>query len=146
MLKRFASLGVLVAVLGARADADDPSIKRMRADLTFLASDACEGRGPGTEGIDKAASYIAEQFKAAGLKPGQPDESYFQPFLVRGNPQLGPAVAAILHPPKGEPEALTLNDDFQPLGVSGSGTASGPIVFAGYGITCEKPAYDDYHG
>src|SRR5262249_8474200 len=67
----------------------ESAVARLRADVTFLASDACEGRGPGTAGIDKAADYIAAAFKAAGLKGGMPDGSYFQPFVIKGNPELG---------------------------------------------------------
>src|ERR687885_1016488 len=51
---------------------------RLRRDVTFLASDQCEGRGPTTRGIERAAEYIAEQFRTIGLKPGA-EGSYFQP-------------------------------------------------------------------
>src|SRR3954471_115536 len=68
---------------------EDAAVARMRADLTFLASDVCEGRGPGTAGIDKAADHIAAAFRAAGLKGGMPDGSYFQPFGVRGTAKVG---------------------------------------------------------
>jgi hypothetical protein len=147
MRMKLSGLAILVvAVFAVHADTDDATIARMRADLTFLASDACEGRGPGTAGIDKAADYIAAAFKAAGLKGGMPDGTFFQPFLVRGNPTLGSAVGVTLTPPEGEAMTLKINEQFQALGLSGSGSASGPIVFAGYGITCDKPSYDDYHG
>ena len=49
-----------------------------------LADDKYEGRGAGYPGEEKAASYIADQFKKAGLKPGGDksgkDRSYFQEF------------------------------------------------------------------
>ena len=48
--------------------ADDP-LARMKKDLFFLAGEECEGRGLKTDGINKAAAYIAAAFKAAGLKP-----------------------------------------------------------------------------
>jgi Zn-dependent M28 family amino/carboxypeptidase len=147
MWKKLTVLAVGVCILPAWADKPaDTAIARMRADLTFLASDACEGRGPGTEGIDKAGAYIAAAFEAAGLKGAAPDGSFFQPFQVRGNPTLKPGASLAIKGPDGEPKKLALNDDFQALGLSGSGMAAGPIVFAGYGITCDTPAYDDYHG
>src|SRR5262249_6909755 len=37
--------------------------------IKFLASDALEGRKPGTEGIEKAATYIAYKFMSFGLEP-----------------------------------------------------------------------------
>src|SRR5262245_14646768 len=88
----------LAAVLAARAATANNAavLARLQADLTYLASDACEGRGPGTAGIDKAADYIAVAFKAAGLQPALPDGSYFQPFTVRGDPQLGRNVGVTL--------------------------------------------------
>ncbi|HEY1380570.1 MAG TPA: M28 family peptidase [Gemmataceae bacterium] len=142
----FALVLLIPIALTVRADtADDPSVARMRADLTFLASDACEGRGPGTAGIDKAADYIAAAFKAAGLRGAMPDGDFFQPFTVRGNPALVPGAAVVVAGPDSTAQ-LKAGDDFQAIGLSGSGSAFGPIVFAGYGISCEKPAYDDYHG
>ena len=56
--------------------------------VTYLSSDALEGRGTGTEGNNKAAAFIAKQFKKAGLKPvGDKDEdgekTYYQHFKVR---------------------------------------------------------------
>src|SRR5208283_4771063 len=50
--------------------ADDAVEARMRKDITFLASDECEGRGAETKGINLAADYIAGEFEKSGLKPG----------------------------------------------------------------------------
>ncbi|MCP3999370.1 MAG: peptidase M28, partial [Gammaproteobacteria bacterium] len=52
---------------------------RMLKDIAYLASDELAGRGLGTEGLDKAADYIARQFSDAGLQPCDdgPDD-YFQ--------------------------------------------------------------------
>src|SRR5690348_339909 len=46
-----------------------PAESRMREDVTYLAADERDGRGPGTRGIDEAADYISFVFKSAGLKP-----------------------------------------------------------------------------
>jgi Zn-dependent M28 family amino/carboxypeptidase len=48
----------------------------LRANVTFLASDALEGRATPSAGLDKAADYIALQFSLAGLVPI--NGSYFQ--------------------------------------------------------------------
>ena len=42
---------------------------RLRAHVTYLASDKLEGRRTGTPGADLAAEYIASEFKRLGLKP-----------------------------------------------------------------------------
>ena len=47
----------------------------------ILASDEMEGRRPFTPGIDKAAAFIASEFRKAGIQPVQ-DTSYFQEFLL----------------------------------------------------------------
>src|ERR1700687_2342373 len=84
-----------VALVVARAPAEEKETEaakknaeseaRLKRDITFLASEACEGRGPMTKGRDKAADYVADQFKQAGLKPGNPDGTYFHTFNVSGN-------------------------------------------------------------
>ncbi|MET0298540.1 MAG: M28 family peptidase [Flavitalea sp.] len=48
---------------------------------TILASDAMEGRRTFTPGIDKAADFIAAEFRKAGIQPVK-DGSYFQSFTV----------------------------------------------------------------
>lgn len=62
-----------LATLGAVFSEDN-----LRRHVDFLASKELEGRGLGSVGLDKAANYIAEQFKKAGLLPGGEDGSYFQ--------------------------------------------------------------------
>jgi len=37
--------------------------------VKYLASDELQGRGNGTPGLERAADYIAGQFKASGLQP-----------------------------------------------------------------------------
>ena len=73
----------------APAASDDGAEARLKRDITFLASDDCEGRGVETKGINKAADYIAEEFKKAGLKPAPGADGYFQPFTMSGGAKLG---------------------------------------------------------
>jgi hypothetical protein len=49
----------------------------LKADVSFLASDALEGRGTPSPGLNLAAEYIAAQFRRAGLEPVG-DDGYFQ--------------------------------------------------------------------
>jgi hypothetical protein len=53
------------------------SADSMRGDVSFLASDALEGRDTPSKGLDIAAEYLAAQFRALGLKPAGTD-GYFQ--------------------------------------------------------------------
>jgi Zn-dependent M28 family amino/carboxypeptidase len=50
----------------------------MMEHVKYLASDDLKGRGLGTEELDLASKYIAEQFGAAGLKPAGEDGTFFQ--------------------------------------------------------------------
>lgn len=49
----------------------------LRAHVSFLASDALEGRATPSKGLEVASEYIASQFRRAGLEPVSGD-SYFQ--------------------------------------------------------------------
>ncbi len=139
------ALSGLLVVLGAGVSADDAVLDRMRRDITFLASDECEGRGPGTQGINKAAAYIAGQFEKAGLKPAG-TQGFFQPFTVSGQPKLGQANSFHLHGPLGQDIELIQGKDYQVLGLSGRGQLTAPLVFIGYGISAPKVNYDDFKG
>jgi hypothetical protein len=142
------SLTGLLALAGARAMADnEASEARLRRDITFLASDECEGRGPGTKGIDKAADYIANEFKKAGLKPGGSKGSYFQPFTISaGVSKLKGQGKLVLRGPQGQQIELTPDKDFTITGASASGSLKAPLVFAGHGVTAPRIDYDDYKG
>ncbi|KQM88703.1 hypothetical protein ASE67_02920 [Sphingomonas sp. Leaf23] len=50
----------------------------LRGHVAVLASDAYEGREPGTPGGDRAEAYVLQAFADAGLKPGAPDGRWRQ--------------------------------------------------------------------
>ena len=56
---------------------DRISADHLRGDLSFLASDALEGRGTPSRGLEIAGEYIAAQFRRAGLEPAVMG-NYFQ--------------------------------------------------------------------
>ncbi len=126
-----------------------PALERMKADVTFLAADAQDGRAPGTKGIELAAEYIARAFQAAGLKPAPGAEGYFQPFTISGRPSLGKKQSLTFVSPGGLELKTRLSADFSPLAIGvGAALEKVPVVFAGYGISAResKPKidYDDY--
>src|SRR5262245_65433451 len=78
---------LLLIVLALSQSAIDPKLatgfnaireKNLRADLTFLASDALEGRMSLQRGSEVAINFIAAEFAKVGLKP-LVGESYLQP-------------------------------------------------------------------
>ncbi len=61
----------------------------LKADVSFLASDALQGRATPSPGLEIAAEYIAAQFRRAGLEPVG-DDGYFQSAAfqsVKPNPE-----------------------------------------------------------
>jgi len=60
-----------------RAMFDHVSADSLRGHLSFIASDALEGRNTPSRGLEIAAEYIAAQFRRAGLEPAG-DDGYFQ--------------------------------------------------------------------
>ena len=86
MMKRnlIAVVGCALALVSAncrlRSKRRIPTASRrdsLRTNLSYIASDALEGRGTPSHGLDLAADYIAAQFQRAGLEPAA-GGSYFQ--------------------------------------------------------------------
>ena len=70
----------LAAFISCKTDINQKN--RIKEDVTFLASDALEGRQTGTGGEKKAANYIANRFKELGLE-AKGTEGYLQPFTFK---------------------------------------------------------------
>lgn len=113
--------------------------------VKFLASDELRGRGTGSPQLKKAAAYIAGQFKELGIKPAQAS-GYYQVFDVTTNAKLAKGNALSYAVNGGKKETAALGEEFNPYNFSGNGKLSGPVVFAGYGITAPEYDYDDYAG
>jgi S1-C subfamily serine protease len=137
-------LAALVRPVRAEAPADVEA--RLRSDLFYLAADECEGRGISTKGIGLAAEYVARQFQKAGLKPGGPDGTYFQPFSLATSAKVGTNNHVSLRGPQGQTIELESGKHFTVALLGGAGKVDAPVVFAGYGITSDEPKYDDYAG
>jgi len=134
-MKRLGWIG-LCAVM---ALASDMAPDRYMGYIRFLASPELKGRRTGTPECDRAAEYIAEQFKKAGLEPIS--GSYFQPYEVTAKTGLGKNDALVV-----QGQALKETVDFVPLNLSGNGSVNAAMVFAGYGISSPEYHYDDYAG
>lgn len=61
----------------------DISVEKLKQHVTYLASDKLEGRGTGSKGEQKAAKYIAKQFKKIGLKPSGTEGTYFHKYSFK---------------------------------------------------------------
>lgn len=113
--------------------------------VAALASDELEGRAPGTPGEAKTVAYLVEQFKALGLRPGNPDGTYTQevPLIAFTGTTTASYSAA------GRRVALVPSDDY--IAVSRQGrtrvsVAGSDLVFVGYGVVAPEHGWDDYKG
>ncbi|MBI3818243.1 MAG: M20/M25/M40 family metallo-hydrolase [Planctomycetes bacterium] len=79
-----APAALALAAMQGRAPATDSraAAERMRADLTYLASDELQGREAGTENANRAAAFVQKQFTDMGLAPGGDGGSYYQIFKL----------------------------------------------------------------
>ncbi|KQM97673.1 M20/M25/M40 family metallo-hydrolase [Sphingomonas sp. Leaf25] len=120
-----------------------PQEAAMRAHVAFLASDAMQGREPGTPEYDRAAAYVADQFRAAGLQPAGDDGGYLQKVPLAA---LVPAGEGRLTAP-GRP-ALTFGTDYiTPTSFREADfRRGGEVVFVGRGVVDATHGLDDYAG
>jgi hypothetical protein len=115
---------------------------RIKADLTFLSSDALEGRRSLERGSEVAIQWIASQFATAGLKPLVGD-SYLQPVpLIEFTADRMASSLTIERTGK----ATTHKAPEATVNFANETTVSGAVVFAGYGISAPELGYDDYAG
>jgi len=143
-IRHLRALILIASLLALQAFADTPTANPQRYlnDVKVLAAPDMEGRGAGTKGIERAAHYIEQQFKALGLEPAG-SQSYLQPFTVTTGAKLKGKNDLIVHIGSVE-KKLKLGGDYVPLSFSSVGSVSGPVVFAGYGVTADEFGYDDY--
>lgn len=143
-------LPLLLCCAGALAQTPQPALSALSeaallGHIRTLASDAFEGRAPGTEGEARTVAYLEQQFRQLGLKPGNPDGSYLQAVPLRGQqPQ------ARLSYRIGDKQAtLSFLDDFVAHS-SGPGdqvrVEQSELVFVGYGVQAPEYGWDDYKG
>src|SRR5438477_3418256 len=156
-MRIFPPLLVLFSILGTNLFGADSEVERLKpaldaitpdgllSHIKMLASDEFEGRAPGSKGEELSIKYISDQFKAAGLKPGNPDGSYLQEVPLAGIKST-PNASFVAG---GRAMTLTYPDDY----VASSArlqneikVENSDIVFVGYGIVAPEYGWDDYKG
>jgi Zn-dependent M28 family amino/carboxypeptidase len=145
---------LLLSVLGGACvpGGEERSIQRaaeaisadsLLANIRVLASDAFEGRGPGTPGELKTVAFLIEQFERLGLAPGNTDGRWVQEVDLVGI--TGALTVALTV--GGRSLALAPGTDI----VAGTRhqverLEVGPseLVFVGYGVVAPEYGWDDY--
>ncbi len=135
------------ATVPERAGPPALSVETMREVTRTLSSDAFEGREPGTPGEEKTVAYLTEQFRAAGLQPGNNGSWVQEVPLVE---ITGSAFEPLVVRTAGG-ESLSLQHASDWVGVSyreveRTELADSELVFVGFGINAPERGWNDYAG
>ena len=126
------------------------STNDLRAVVSYLASDALQGRLGGSRGAELAADYIAAQMQRIGLQAVGTNQSFFQQYeFEAGARVLTNANRLSVTPAGGAPVEFAVEQDFQPLSFAANAEVEGEVAFVGYGLSLPgKPGegYDSYAG
>lgn len=136
----FLAAGALLASPALAQTKVEPA--RLSADVKVLASDAFEGRAPGTPGEQKTIDWLVARFKALGLQPGGRDGSWTQAVplvhtrLQPGGVRIGGETLA-----QGQGVYLSTVRPVDRVAIAGA-----PMVFVGYGVSAPEREWDDFKG
>ena len=122
------------------------SAEKIRATVKYLSDDSLQGRGTGQKGGDKAADWIAAQFKSYGLLPAGDHGTYFQNVGFYGVTTDPTQTQLSFAPKSGEPMHLKFLDDYVANDETHSEKSEidAPLVYVGYGIHAPEYNWDDY--
>jgi Zn-dependent M28 family amino/carboxypeptidase len=111
--------------------------------IKILASDEFEGRAPGSKGEELSVGYISKQFKALGVKPGNPNGSYTQEVPLAGI-ITSPTASFTISDKKME---LKFPDDYVAFSTrlqTEIKAENTEVVFVGHGVVAPEYGWDDY--
>jgi Zn-dependent M28 family amino/carboxypeptidase len=119
---------------------------RLLAHIRVLSSNEFEGRGPGSNGEQLTIRYLQDQFRSAGLEPGNPDGTYLQSVPLVGI-TADPSMKLTL---SGHGHTLVpkFQDDFIAWSkrVVDDSAVDADVVFVGYGVQAPEFQWDDFKG
>jgi Zn-dependent M28 family amino/carboxypeptidase len=127
------------ATANAHGNAEYIKAEQLKNYLYFVASDEMEGRDTPSRGLDTTAKFLAMQLSRSGLKPAGDDGTYFQRIMLRRE-KIEPAMTHA----EINGQRFDYGEDF--LAQSVSGSASGPLVYAGHGYMVKAKNIDAYKG
>ncbi|QTH62882.1 M28 family peptidase [Psychrosphaera ytuae] len=120
---------------------------RIKAHLEFLADDLLEGRDTGSKGYERAALYVATEFKKMGLKPAGDDGTYMQQVTFRKGFLDQNSPKAVITTSEGETEISYPKQFLMSANLAETESSlTAETVFVGYGIVSEEFGHNDYEG
>jgi Zn-dependent M28 family amino/carboxypeptidase len=130
------------ALLCATPALADAAGDRWMHHVKVLADDNMEGRLTGTAGYDRAAAYVAQEFRKLGLKPAGTD-GYLQPVaLTEQSLDLGASRLALGGQPLVLGEQVLPGTRVQQM----KGPFDAELVFIGSGLHLPESGHDDFAG
>jgi Zn-dependent M28 family amino/carboxypeptidase len=136
---------IMAAPVMAQGKAPPTPIDAARLSETarVLASDAFEGRAPGTAGEDRTIAYLSKTFAALGLKPAGDNGGWTQKVpMVRTHLQMPGSVEI-----GGQAMALGKDVYFSTVRpVDRVVIDKAPMIFVGYGVSAPERQWDDFKG
>jgi hypothetical protein len=124
-----------------RKAADSITADNLARDLAYFASDELAGRDTGSPGFDKAAAYIVERLKKAGLKPLGDNGTFLQHYELRQTDvQTGEAVIEI------GGAKFAFGDGFLMRSIAAPISGTYQAVYVGHGWTVPDRQIDPYAG
>lgn len=141
LFKKLSILPITALMTVGFAQAQSPAADRMREHISYLASDALEGRETGKAGEKLASSYIVAQLQGLGLKPmgNAAGTEWLQPFEFMNKMQPTADCAFSV-----DGKALMIETDYQIFPQSSDGSMEGTAVYVGFGIQAPPLGHDDY--
>jgi hypothetical protein len=104
------------------------------AQTVALSNDSMEGRDTGSEAYERAARYVAEQFKAASLKPAGDDGTYFQRVPMHQIDLDKEKSSVEIFGAKGKSVTLHFTTDVTTVPREQPSSIEAPLAFVGYGV------------
>lgn len=135
-------IGVIAACADSGAAPFNDTITEagLSADLHALSDDSMAGRLVGSPEIDQASDWIAERFASLGLEPAGVGGGFDQRFDLMWF-SLGSGNRLTV---SGAGGARSVGEGWYPLSFSATASATGDVVFAGFGIDEPRLGHDDY--
>lgn len=146
------ALAPLPAIVSAEPTDRDGAIQSVtgtgiRRHMEILAADAMEGREAGTPGYDRAAEYVAAQYRTMGLEPLGDDGTYLQ-NIEFFETRLTDDIPTLSVRNDNSHVEMVFRDDFLRYGGYGASDEriSASLVFVGHGISAPEYDHDDFAG
>ena len=133
---------------------DDPSaVNRWFVIDRELSSPDMEGRGIGTEGLQRAENYVADLFQKVGIREmnppgggvmgfGEEIKGYEHEIEIARGVEMSEAGTSL----KADWKPMRAKEEYAPAAFSGQGALAGKVLDIGYGIVAPELGVDDYEG